>query len=200
MPPASLDQHVRHYPFVLAQLPTRCRRALDAGCGEGSLTRQLASVVDVAVGLDRSAFTLSLAAGARDREHFLLGDLLAPPFARGTFDAVVSVNALHHMDVRAGLVAMRALLCSGGVLVAVLPVRSQGVRGLLRGEGRRDTEQPRGDGPGPVCRAAGSKGQRPLLTVQQVQQIVAEVVPGARVERQQPASCSIVWVAPLGAS
>ena len=63
---------------------------------------------------------------------YVRGDLLAPPFASETFDAVVSVATLHHVDMVDGLRAMTALLRPGGVLAVIGIGRSHRVRDLAR--------------------------------------------------------------------
>lgn len=91
------------------------RRVLDMGCGTGTLAAMLREQTDFAVGLDRS--DAMLAAGARSRREraadhgagqdsndagqksrqplFVLGDAANPPFAPGSFDALVYALILH---------------------------------------------------------------------------------------------------------
>ena len=91
------------------------RRVLDVGCGTGTLAAMLRERADFAVGLDRSA--AMLAAGARGRREraandgggqrpggsgqesrrplFVLGDAANPPFAPGSFDALLYALILH---------------------------------------------------------------------------------------------------------
>ena len=91
------------------------RRVLDMGCGTGTLATMLREQADFAVGLDRSAAMLK--AGARGRREraaddsggrrpddagreprrplFVLGDAANPPFAPGSFDALLYALILH---------------------------------------------------------------------------------------------------------
>jgi 2-polyprenyl-3-methyl-5-hydroxy-6-metoxy-1,4-benzoquinol methylase len=46
------NHNIHYYPLVLAAVPAGCRRALDVGCGEGQLTRELAVRVPEVVGID----------------------------------------------------------------------------------------------------------------------------------------------------
>ncbi|MCZ2828052.1 class I SAM-dependent methyltransferase [Modestobacter sp. VKM Ac-2986] len=120
------DHDIAYHPVVLAAVPRPCARALDVGCGEGQLTRALRSRVDHVVGLDRdeAGVAAARAQGGRGTDH-VVGDLLDPPFAPGTFDLVTSMATLHHVDARAGLTAMAALVRPGGVLVVVGLARSR---------------------------------------------------------------------------
>ena len=45
------NHNTHYYPLVLAAVPDGCRRALDVGCGEGLLTRELAVRVPEVVGI-----------------------------------------------------------------------------------------------------------------------------------------------------
>ena len=73
-------------------------RALDVGCGTGSLAYALAPNVREVVGVDSSA---ELLAAARERAPenctFLEGDATALPFGWGEFDLVGCVRVLHHV-------------------------------------------------------------------------------------------------------
>jgi len=123
------NHNVHHHPLILATAPPGCRRALDVGCGEGELTRALRSVSERVVGIDLDARSIE-AARARGGEgiEYVLGDFLAHPFEAASFDLVVSVAALHHMDAAAGLERMAWLVRPGGTLVVIGLARSRGLR------------------------------------------------------------------------
>src|SRR5207244_7689249 len=98
------NHNTHYYPLV----PAGCPRALDVGCGEGMLTRQLASRVPHVVGIDEDAASIGL---ARDQDpgcrvEYVLGDFLAHPFPAGSFGLIGCVAALHHMDPAAALARM----------------------------------------------------------------------------------------------
>lgn len=119
--------HNLHFnPLILTAAPTPCARALDVGCGDGSLTRELRSVAQHVVGIDRHAPSIE-AARAQGGEGitYILGDVLAYPFEPASFDFVTSVATLHHMDAEAGLTRMASLLRPVGVLVVIGLARSR---------------------------------------------------------------------------
>jgi ubiquinone/menaquinone biosynthesis C-methylase UbiE len=75
------------------------QRALDLGCGTGSLTFALArrANVNAIYGLDYSTAYVDYAKrrNSDSRINFLVGDACAIPFADGAFDQVLSLLVLH---------------------------------------------------------------------------------------------------------
>jgi 2-polyprenyl-3-methyl-5-hydroxy-6-metoxy-1,4-benzoquinol methylase len=110
----------RYESLVYDVVPAGCTRALDVGCGNGDLTRELRRRgVPTVVGIDPDGPCIR-----RCREHpeagdieYIAGDILTSEVGR--FDLVSAVASLHHLDARAGLVRLRGLVAPGGVLVVV---------------------------------------------------------------------------------
>ncbi len=120
--------HNLHYRGVLLEaVPEPCERALDVGCGEGGLARELRRSVRHVSAIDASEDCINAArrqdAGAEI--DYLLGDFRTFPFARESFDFVVCVAALHHMDEAAALDRMAGLLRPGGTLAVLGLARSR---------------------------------------------------------------------------
>jgi len=113
------NHNTHYYPLILAAVPDGCLRALDVGCGEGLLTRELAVRVPEVVGIDNDEPSIALAReqGPEGRAEYVLGDFLGYPFPAASFGLVSCVAALHHMDPAAALTRMAELLTPGGVLV-----------------------------------------------------------------------------------
>jgi SAM-dependent methyltransferase len=126
------NHNIHYHPLILAAVPPGCRTALDVGCGEGTLTREPRAVVPSITGIDLDARSLELARRHPDRNgvEYVRGDFLTHPFEPESFDMVVSVAALHHMDAEAALDRMRALLGPGGVLALVGLARDRFPRDL----------------------------------------------------------------------
>lgn len=125
--PAAWNHNIHYHPIVLEVVPDRCERALDVGCGEGLLARELCRVVRQVSAIDCDKPSLDLA-----RQHdvasdieYLLGDFLTYPFEPASLNVITSVAALHHMDAAAALGRMRELLRPGGTLVVVGLARSR---------------------------------------------------------------------------
>jgi ubiquinone/menaquinone biosynthesis C-methylase UbiE len=115
------NHNIHYYPLIMSAVPDGCQRALDVGCGEGMLARQLARVVPQVAAIDVDAPVLELARRQDPAREvaFIRGDFLAYPFRPGSFGMITSVAALHHMDATAALARMDLLLAPGGVLAVV---------------------------------------------------------------------------------
>src|SRR5690554_1696450 len=103
--------------FVLPVL-TPETSLLDVGCGPGTVTIDLASRVERAVGVDRAPSVLAAAreaAASVKNVEFLEGDAYALPFADGSFDVVYAHQVLQHLtDPIAALREMRRVARPGG--------------------------------------------------------------------------------------
>lgn len=111
-----------HYHDVLVEaVAPHAGRILDVGCGEGMLCRRLRRDDRAIVGIDTHAESIALAraqSGA-DGPDYLCADVLTHPFEPASFDAIVSVATLHHLDPDAALTTMARLLKPGGTLAIV---------------------------------------------------------------------------------
>lgn len=121
MSDARWNHNIHYHPLVLAAVPPGCNTALDVGCGEGTLTRQLRSTVPSVIGIDLDERSIELARAQADGTgiEYLQADFLTHPFTPGSFDLITSVAVLHHMDTAAALTRMRELLRPGGVLAVI---------------------------------------------------------------------------------
>ncbi|MET8333498.1 class I SAM-dependent methyltransferase [Streptosporangium canum] len=125
--PERWNHNIHYHPMILRTVPDGCGRALDVGCGEGILSRELRRTARHVSAIDLDGPSIELARrhdGASDIDY-LLGDFLTHPFEPASFDAVVSVATLHHMDAAVALDRMRGLLRPGGRLVVVGLARSR---------------------------------------------------------------------------
>jgi SAM-dependent methyltransferase len=109
--------------FLLPHL-TAGTRLLDAGCGPGSITLDLAALVapGPVLGVDVSPVMVARAsAAAAERRvpnaRFVTGSVMALPVADATFDTVLAHALLEHLaDPRAALVELRRVLVPGGLI------------------------------------------------------------------------------------
>ena len=121
-----------HERYLLRHVPRPCQSVLELGCGTGELSRRLASIAGNVVALDLSAEMIRVARSRSKQQsniRFLVGDMMVPPL-RETFDCVVSLNTLHHVDALAGLRAMRAVLRPGGTLLLADVLDRPGLRNV----------------------------------------------------------------------
>lgn len=88
---------------------------LDAGCGNGTLSRGLADLGATVVALDLSDGVFRAQQHCRHENlHFVQGNLYFPPFKRGVFDAIYSCGVFHHTpDTRKCFEALVPTLKSG---------------------------------------------------------------------------------------
>lgn len=191
------NHNIHYHPVVLAALPERCQSALDVGCGEWILTRQLREQVRQVVGIDLDERSIRL---AEQRTHdldiqYIVDDVLTHPFAAGSFEAVASVATLHHLDADAGLRRMADLVAPGGALIVVGLARSRLPRDLHwevaallahRLQARR-----RG-----LWEHSAPTVWPPPLTFAQMKRLSAALLPGAVFRRHTLWRYSIVWNKP----
>ena len=122
------NHNLHYHPLILQAAPDGCRDALDVGCGEGVLARELRTVSQRVVGIDLDPPSIDLArAQGGEGVEYVLGDLFEYPFEPASFDLVASVAALHHMDADAGLARMAELVRPGGALVLIGLARSRSI-------------------------------------------------------------------------
>lgn len=113
---------------ILSRLPADLSgaRVLDAGCGAGQMTVELAARGAEVVAIDLSPALIGIARDRlpevlRDRVRFLSGDMLDP--ALGRFDAVVAMDSLiyyAHDDILRALASLDGR-CDGRVVFTVAP-------------------------------------------------------------------------------
>jgi SAM-dependent methyltransferase len=183
--------HNDHYlRWVLRQVPPGACRALDVGCGTGTLLRALARVVPRVDGIDRDPRVAALA-GAR-----VSGLLDLPPVA--AYDVVTAVAVVHHLPLVPALERLRTLVRPGGRLVIVgcyrattpadhavglLAIPANLLVGLLRSTGTAPAGMS-----APVAPATES--------LPEIRAAARSLLPGARIRRRLFWRYTLVWTAP----
>lgn len=116
--PAYWNHNVACFGWISRETAS-CASVLDVGCGDGTLCAYLDDGQKSVTGIDPDAGCIR-AANARNCENadFLCADFLTHPFDR-SFDAVIFVASLHHMDMRFAVQKAKGLLNPGGKLLIV---------------------------------------------------------------------------------
>lgn len=102
-------------------------RVLDAPCGVGWTTAQLAARAQYVLGIDYSAQAIQVARAryaAQNVEFMVMDCLKMHSLGKGSFDVVCSLEGLEHFDRRDGLCYLdqiRHVLQPGGALVGTTP-------------------------------------------------------------------------------
>jgi SAM-dependent methyltransferase len=130
-----LNEHLARYAFA-ARL-ARGKNVLDAGCGAGYGSAELAEAAHSVVGVDVAPEAIAFAT-----DHYQLPNLrfeqascTALPFSDGSFELVVAFEVIEHLaDWRTFLTEVRRVLASTGQLVVSTPNRlyyteSRGLQG-----------------------------------------------------------------------
>jgi len=118
-----------HRDQFLPLLPPPGRRTLDVGCGEGRLTRHLASLGHQVVGIDASPTLIEAARELTPDLELHVANAAALPFEDASFDQVVSFMCLHDVDdLGAAVGEFARVLSPDGVacLAVVHPLNSAG--------------------------------------------------------------------------
>jgi SAM-dependent methyltransferase len=104
---------------------------LDGGCGMGRYLRVAAELgPELVVGLDLSQAVVAAADLTADLTPVAIvrGDLLRPPFPRGSFDHIYSIGVLDHTpDPRVAFLGLAALLKPGGRIAVWVYPREQSI-------------------------------------------------------------------------
>jgi 2-polyprenyl-3-methyl-5-hydroxy-6-metoxy-1,4-benzoquinol methylase len=191
------NHNLHYHPLILRALPDPCASALDVGCGEGALARELAGRAKRVVAIDRHAPTLALARrhDVASNVELVLGDFLTHAFEPCSFEAVVSIAALHHMGMAPALERMRALVQPGGALAVVGIARSRSpadfafdAAGFVVHRVLARTRTP--------WESAAPTLWPPPETYTEARRIAERVLPGVRFRRHVLFRYSLLWTKP----
>lgn len=122
------DNYLRYYPYLDCHIPwlrLRGKRVLEVGLGYGTVSQKLAESGARLTGLDIAANPVAMV-NHRLRQSGLPGEaiqgnILEPPFAEGSFDAIVAIGCLHHTgDTGGAITTCHRLLAPGGLLIGMV--------------------------------------------------------------------------------
>lgn len=94
---------------------------LDYCCGGGWVSKILSNFGHLVIGLDLNPSLIQSARVTAFQSAFVIGDGMNLPFREDIFDDVVSIAALHHLDVVAGVREIKSILKDSGKLLLMEP-------------------------------------------------------------------------------
>jgi SAM-dependent methyltransferase len=121
--------HAANSEAFFELLPPPQGHALELGCGEGRVARELKARGYDMSGIDVSPTLVELARDADPGGDYRVADAAALPFEPGSFELVVAFMSLQDMDDAEGAIheAARVLISGGRFCLAILhPLRSAG--------------------------------------------------------------------------
>jgi SAM-dependent methyltransferase len=113
------NHNVHYQRLILDAVPPGCGQALDVGCGDGTLVRELARRGQEVTGIDPDETMIDLARRTAPGQRFIHADFMKYPFEPESVDFVGANTSLHHMDFAAALRKLAEILRPGGRLAVV---------------------------------------------------------------------------------
>ena len=198
------DHNGHYHDFLARHIPAPCRDALEIGCGTGAFSRLLAASSERVLALDLSPKMIEV---ARERSaqfpniEFEVADVLARELPAERFDCIATIATLHHLPMKEVLPKLKGALKAGGVLLVLDLFEAEGLSDAFRSAlavpvslGLRLFRHGRLLPPREVRRAWDEHGRHDsYLTLTQVREVCAEMLPGALVTRHLLWRYSIVW-------
>jgi ubiquinone/menaquinone biosynthesis C-methylase UbiE len=197
--------HNAHYHrYLMGHIPEQCPHILEIGCGIGEFSRLLAGRADRVLAIDLSPQMIRL---ARERSKlypnidFVTGDAMVYHLPDNQFDCIATLTTIHHLPVESILRKIRKALKPGGIFVCLDLYQRSNFNDLLfdsvaypanlflrlikTGKPRQSRE---------VREAYTEHGKTDTyLTLPQIEQICANILPGAQVVRHLFWRYSIIW-------
>lgn len=197
--------HNAHYHrYLISHIPEQCRHILEIGCGTGAFSRLLAQRAERVLAIDLSPQMIRLAklcSKFYPRIDFIEGDAMTYLLPDNQFDCIATIATIHHLPIEKTLSKIRKALKPGGVFICLdlyqranltdllfdavaypanlfltliktgKPKASRKVRDAYVEHGKTDT----------------------YLTLPQIEQICADILPGSKISRHLFWRYSIIW-------
>jgi SAM-dependent methyltransferase len=192
------NANIHYHSLLVKAIPKDSVRVLDVGCGDGILAADLirAGVQRVvAVDIDAGVLARAKARHPHLAIEWIQSDIFGLPVpANHSFDALVSVATLHHIDAVAGLRRFAQLVRPGGVVgvvglaannwwdwpLAAASLCAQTVMHSIRGNWEHSA---------PMI-------WPPPATYGEMKRIALQVLPGVRYRRHLYGRYSLLWTKP----
>lgn len=196
-----------YHEFLLRHVPGDCHDALDVGCGTGEFSRLLAARAGHVTALDLSPEMIRI---ARERSRklsnidFQVADVIEQDLPIEHFDCIASITTLHHLPFESMLSKWKRALKRGGVLLILDLYEAKGLTDALVFAAAmpvnltlRLIKQHRLRPPREVRQSWREHEQHDShMTLSEVREACARILPGASVRRHLLWRYSAVWKKP----
>jgi ubiquinone/menaquinone biosynthesis C-methylase UbiE len=197
--------HNTHYHgYLMNRIPEQCRHILEIGCGTGEFSRLLAQRAEKVLAIDLSPQMIRLAKARSElypNIDFVTGDVMTYQLPDNQFDCIATLTTIHHLPTETILRKIRKALKPGGIFVCLDLYQRSNLSDLLfdsvaypanlflrlikTGKPRPSRE---------VREAYAEHGKTDTyLTLLQIEEICADILPGAQVARHLFWRYSIIW-------
>ena len=198
------NHNAQYHKYLTNQIPEQCRHILEIGCGTGEFSRLLAGRAERILAVDLSPQMIRL---ARERSKlypnvdFIEADVMTYQLPDNQFDCIATLTTIHHLPMESMLRKIRKALKPGGIFVCLDLYQRSNLSDLLfdsvayaanliltlikTGKPKPSRE---------VREAYAEHGKTDTyLTLPQIEQICADILPGALVSRHLFWRYSIIW-------
>ena len=187
------NHNIHYHNLILKALPLKRNTALDIGCGEGLLLRQLSPLYHSITGIDANAQVITQAVEGNNNTNiqFILGDVMDYTFPQN-FDLVASVATLHHLPLTDALIRFRGMLNPGSVLVIIGLYKLHHIIDYIYAMFAMPLSRI-------FCvfksyRTMIAPAQEPKLTLMEIKKQAEVLLPGCIIKRRLFFRYSLVWV------
>ncbi|WP_104814856.1 bifunctional 2-polyprenyl-6-hydroxyphenol methylase/3-demethylubiquinol 3-O-methyltransferase UbiG [Kitasatospora sp. MMS16-BH015] len=190
------DHNDHYHRLLVRQLPRGCRTALDVGCGTGRFARRLAGLGVAVDAIDPSAEVIAAARAADGgaNPQYRQADIREAELPCRRYEFISCLASLHHVPFET-VTVLREALAPGGVLVvlgcypersrldwawslAAVPVNAAARLAVWAAERLR-----RAPAAAAEAEAVQAPVRPPTMTLAEIRQAAAELLPGAKVRR-----------------
>lgn len=192
------NSHYHHY--LLRQLPIKFERILDVGCGQGLFASKVADRVELvdAIDLDRAIIEAAVNQHSASNICYQQADFLEADLPNNTYDAIVAIASVHHMDLSGVLQKMRQLLRPSGRILILGLYRETSILDYIYSAisiplnliylnwHHRSNQR--------ACDIASIRP--PHLSLQQITLVATPLIPGCKIRRHLFWRYSLVWCKP----
>ena len=173
-----------YHPWIMKLIGLHSKMILDVGCGEGLLVQRLASQAQYVIGVDPDENSIQRA------KRRLLGvpnvtfenkDFLEYTAIPGTFDAIIFVASIHHLDGKSAFNKAKELLAPDGLLLVVGCAKSKTLTDWVIEIGRTPFAWIGTKIHGETNPGVPTK--EPALSLDEIKSIAKDILPGANIRR-----------------